>query len=61
MFWVGEARLGMDTCLGDSSTFTALILNCGRLNESYLPASYSFDLMNRLVSDRDTLGDFPVL
>jgi phage tail-like protein len=61
MFRVGEARVGIDTKLGDSSRFYPLLLSCARLNESYLQAPYPFDIPNRLVSDRDILGELPAL
>jgi hypothetical protein len=61
MFRVGEARVGIDTRLGPSSALSPFVLGCANLMESYLPAPYPFDLTDRLVSDRDALGELQAL
>jgi phage tail-like protein len=60
-FRAGEARLGLDTRLGDSARFVAMLLGAGYLTESYLEPPYPFDIADRLVADRDRLGDMPPL
>jgi hypothetical protein len=61
LFRAGEARLGLDTRLGASSRFVAMELGAAYLTESYLEPPYPFDIADRLVSDRDRLGDLPPL
>ena len=61
MFRVGEARLGLDTRLGLSSRYTPLLLGVSYVPEGYLAAAYPFDVGDRVISDRDRLGDLPAL
>lgn len=61
MLRVGEARLGLDTELGESSAFIPMLLGEAYLSESYLEASYPFNLTDRLVLDRNAVGDMPAL
>ncbi len=61
LFRVGEARLGLDTRLGESSRFAPFRLGESYLPEAYLEAPYPFDIADRLVLDRDRLGDLPAL
>lgn len=61
LFRVGEARLGLDTRLGDSHAFGPLEIGAGYLPEVYLQPPYPFDVDDRIVSDRDRLGDLPQL
>jgi hypothetical protein len=61
MFRAGEARLGIDTRLGMGSRFTPLLLGESYLPDHYLPAPYPFDIPDRIISDRDRLGDLPAL
>lgn len=61
MFRVGEARVGLDTRLGQGSRFTPLLLGEAYLPDHYLPAAYPFDIGNRIISDRDRVGDLPAL
>jgi hypothetical protein len=61
LFRVGEAQLGRDTRLGYSSAFSAMLLGNAYLADSYLEAPYPFDIADRLVSDRNRLGDLPAL
>jgi phage tail-like protein len=60
LFRVGEARLGIDTQLGDSAYLTALMLGVDTLGVHYLAAAYPYDLEDRMVLERDRLGDFPL-
>jgi phage tail-like protein len=60
-FRVGEAQLGLDTRLGESSQFIEMLLGSAYLADSYLPAPYPFDIADRWVSDRNRLGDLPPL
>ncbi len=61
LFRVGEARLGLDTRLGEGSSFSPLQLGASYLPDVYLAARYPFDISDRIVSDRDRLGDLPSL
>lgn len=56
-FRVGEGRLGIDTLLGEESRFVETILGRSYLSEGYLRAPHPADATDRLVSDRDYLGD----
>jgi hypothetical protein len=61
MFRVGEARLGLDTQLGSASLIGPLWLGDSALADAYLRAPYPFNVRDRLISDRDRLGDMPGL
>jgi phage tail-like protein len=61
LFRVGEARLGLDTRLGESSQFIPLLLGSAYLADNYLEAPYPFDIADRMVLDRDRLGNLPRL
>lgn len=61
LFRVGEARLGQDTQIGATSQFETMLLGSGELAATYLEAPYPFAIRNRLISDRDRLGDLPQL
>ncbi|MDQ5835939.1 MAG: hypothetical protein M3379_04075 [Acidobacteriota bacterium] len=60
-FRVGLARLGVDTALGAEGSFAETLLGQSYLAEGYLYPPHPFDVAERLVSDRDTLGDAPSL
>lgn len=60
-FRVGEARLGIDTTLDESSRFTPFILGRNTLASGYLGAAHPFNVRERYVSDRDSLGHLPPL
>jgi phage tail-like protein len=55
LFRVGEARLGLDTLLGASSRFVAVLLGQTYLAEGYLSASHPWNVTDRIVSDRDAI------
>jgi phage tail-like protein len=61
LFVVGSARLGLDTELGHSPTFTPVVLGTGSLAAGYLGYPRPFDLTDRIVADRDRVGDMPAL
>ena len=60
-FRVGEARLGIDTLLGESSRFELIVLGGNYLAEGYLHPPHPLDVEDRLVSDRDHVGELPPL
>lgn len=60
-FRVGETRLGIDTVLGQEGQFVEMIIGQSYLAEGYLRPPHPFNVRERLVSDRDTLGDAPSL
>jgi hypothetical protein len=60
-FRVGEARLGIDTILGDQQRFVPTVLGRHYLGEGYLTPSFPADVAERLVTDRDRLGALPAL
>jgi hypothetical protein len=60
-FRVGETRLGIDTVLGEESRFVETIVGRAYLAEGYLHPSHPADVAERVVSDRDRLGDMPSL
>lgn len=62
-FVVGQALLGLDTQLGINTRGTSgyIRLNQSRLLNGYLSPSYPLDVEDRLVMERDQLGDLPEL
>jgi phage tail-like protein len=56
-FRVGEGRVGIDTVLGEESRFVETILGRSYLAEGYLRAPHPASAIDRLVSDRDRLGE----
>src|SRR5262249_8658083 len=58
-FRVGEARLGIDTTLGDDSRFVPVILGLNALPQGYLAYPPPMDAPDRTVLDRDRLGGMP--
>lgn len=56
-FRVGEARLGIDTALGEDGRFLPIILGRDALSEGYLESTHPMNVTGRTVSDRDALGD----
>jgi hypothetical protein len=59
-FRVGEARLGIDTVLGEESRFLPMILGRDYLAEGYLYPDSPMDVPERLILDRDLLGKTPL-
>jgi phage tail-like protein len=60
-FVVGEARVGVDTIMGASPEFVPMVLDSTSLATGYISAAHPFDIADRVVSDRDRLGDLPPL
>ncbi len=60
-FRVGEARLGIDTAVGFGSRFTSVVVGRSFLADGYLYPSHPMNVQERLISDRDRLGDMPAL
>ena len=60
-FRVGEGRVGIDTVLGEEARFVETILGRAYLAEGYLRPPHPADTTDRIVSDRDRLGEMPSL
>jgi hypothetical protein len=60
-FRVGEARLGLDTILGEDARFVPMILGQNALSGGYLAYPPPMSAADRLVLDRDRLGAMPAL
>ncbi|MBK8814433.1 MAG: hypothetical protein IPN42_02510 [Methylococcaceae bacterium] len=56
-FRVGEARLAVDTVLGEESRFVPIVLGRNTLAEGYLESAPPMDTPERRILDRDRLGD----
>lgn len=58
-FRAGEARLGLDTVLGEDSRFRFAPMVIGRnyIAEGYLPASHPMNSEDRTILDRDRVGE----
>lgn len=56
LFQVGSARLGIDSALGESSRFVAMVLGENFLGQSYLSASHPWSQAERSVLGRDQLS-----
>jgi hypothetical protein len=62
LFLVGQARLGLDTQLGDTPSFSTMVVGTqSALASSYLGFPYPFQLPDRIVVDRDRVGDLSPL
>jgi phage tail-like protein len=61
LFIVGQARLGIDTQLGATPTFSAMVTGQGYLAGTYLGFPHPFELPDRIVIDRDRVGGLPPL
>ena len=55
-FRAGEARLGLDTILGEENRFRPVVLGRDYLAEGYLSAAHPMDVPERWISDRDRPG-----
>ena len=56
LFIVGQARLGIDTQLGSSPTFSPMVVGQGYLAATYLGFPHPFELTDRIVINRDRVG-----
>jgi len=61
LFLVGAARVGVDTVLGAGARFVPAVLDRTDLARGYLGAAHPFDVYDRVVADRDRLGELPAL
>ena len=61
LFIVGQARLGIDTQLGASPSFSPMVVGQGYLAGTYLGFPHPFELPDRIVIDRDRVGDMSPL
>ena len=59
-FRVGEARLGIDTVFGEEARFATMVLGRDYIAEGYLAPAHPMDVAERLISDRDRLGQTPL-
>lgn len=56
LFVVGEARLGLDTELAGSARFSPVTLGQSLLGRGYLGFQRPWDIPDRMIADRDRLG-----
>ena len=61
LFIVGQARLGLDTQLGNGASFTSMVVGQGALAATYLGFTHPFELPDRVIVGRDPVGDLPHL
>jgi hypothetical protein len=59
-FRVGEARVGLDTVLGEVAGFSPIILGHHYLADGYLAPDHPFDVRERMIAGRDALGHAPI-
>ena len=59
-FRVGEARLGLDTVLGEEGRFVPMVLGRHYLAQGYVSPSHPMDVTERLILDRDRPGQRPL-
>ena len=57
LFRIGAARVGLDTTLGESSRFVAMVLGREYLAQSYLDHSHPWNVADRSVLGRDRLRE----
>jgi phage tail-like protein len=57
LFRIGAARVGLDTTLGESSRFVAIVLGREYLGQSYLERSHPWNVADRSVLGRDRLRE----
>jgi hypothetical protein len=55
-FLVGQARLGLDTILGEEARFLPILLGRDYLAEGYLESAPPMDTSERTILDRDRPG-----
>jgi phage tail-like protein len=61
LFIVGQARLGLDTELGDGPRFIPMVTGRDYLAAGYLGYPRPYDITDRIVVDRDRVGAIPEL
>ena len=57
LFQIGGARLGLDTILGESSRYVAMVLGVNYLGQSFLAGPHPWDVTDRTVIGRDPLKE----
>src|SRR5262249_36126376 len=60
-FRVDEARLGIDTVLGEPERWVRMVLGQNYLGQGYVEPSFPASVSERVVSDRDRIGRMPAL
>ncbi len=60
LFRVGAARVGLDTAVGEGARFTALVLGASYLGEGLLTEAHPWNVRDRRVLGRDTVGPPPL-
>jgi phage tail-like protein len=60
-FRVGEARLGIDTILGEDARFLPVVLGQNALSQGYLAYPPPTNASDRVILDRDSIGAMPAL
>src|SRR5690606_41879296 len=60
-FRVGEARLGIDTVLGEGSRWLPFLLGRDDLGAGYLAPAHPYDVPDRVIAARDRLSAMPAL
>lgn len=58
---VGEAAVGVDTVVGESPRFQPMVIGASTIATGTLAADHPFDVADRIVLDRDRLGELPPL
>ncbi len=59
LFRVGAARVGLDTAVGEGARFTSIVLGAGYLGEGLLAEAHPWNVRDRRVLGRDTVGPPP--
>lgn len=60
-FRISEARLGLDTSLDTTNRFVAMLLGRDYLSAGYVAAGHPMNVPDRIIADRDRLGQMPPL
>jgi phage tail-like protein len=58
---IGEAQVGVDSVVGESPRFEPIVLDRTDLAAGVLAASHPFEIADRIVADRDRIGELPAL
>jgi hypothetical protein len=60
-FRINEARLGLDTTLDRTNRFVSMLLGRDYVSSGYVDADHPMNVSQRIISDRDRLGNMPAL
>jgi hypothetical protein len=55
-FRVGEARVGLETIVGEGGRYVDVVLGVGRLAHSVIPGGGAWRIADRLMLGRDRVG-----